>query len=271
MSGRARAACACLMVATLGSACSFAKDGDPCRLRQTMATEHEVRALVPDGEVPFASPPTCSISSDGAAELTFIPPPCNPLRSWWAGCAFAQHQDLQVFENTGGGVYVAKVCVENLPRAEVNLRYGPVNKPSKFLSLLSSSSDELTSTCLTLYLGIGDSCYDANHCGSACVSGMPISSVDGGITSEVTCSEFSDSEFVLMTEWCQGSTASQSTASKVRLESLVYFPSACRCHSDSDCASPNICRADGWPDSAGCRRDGTGCPAICAAGVPAYP
>jgi len=256
-------ALSCMLALFACAACGYAKDGTDCRPRQVLAALSEPRFLTTNTATIFPEQPTCSVDERGAIILSFIPPTCNPLDSWWAGCAFRLHEDMRHFDAGKDGIFVAKLCVDNFPPAAVNLRYGPSNN-SKFIKLLPGSLGHATSTCITVNLGSADACYSTDQCGPSCTE-------KNTSTAAGTCAELSDSDLVVMTEWCQADPQPVSTPVTVRLESLVHYPSSCQCHDDSDCASPWVCRNDGWAATAHCGGTDAGCPAICAAGVPTFP
>lgn len=250
-----------LSIQFVGVACTYAKDGSDCRPRQVLPTLPEPRFISTATGAAFPEKPTCTVDERGAIILSFIPPVCDPLDSWWAGCAFRLHQDMRAFDAGKDGILVAKLCVESLPPVAVNLRYGP-SGDSKFIKLLPGSLLATTTTCITVNLGSADACDGADRCGPSCTGDYTSAKIG-------SCQVLSDSDLVVMAEWCQATEQPLSTSVTIRLESLIHYPSGCACHDDSDCTSPWVCRNDGWADTARCSAIDTGCPAFCSPGVPA--
>ncbi len=263
-------------LAVVGGCSQYHPDGPSCRPRQILATEQMVRALAPDSEHPFDTQPSCRVEPDGSVILQFVPPPCNPDKAWWAGCLFARGQDMRPFDLVAGGsgVLVARVCVENFVRSTVNIRYGPPNQPSRFLRVISGDEHDFTDGCRTIYLGPDDACY-GDGCGRICRPQAPDGSATGptlASDSSAACTDFTDSEQVLMNEWCQDQGATAPGLVTIRLLALTYYQGTCACRSDRECGAAAVCRNDGWREFSNCNAaadGGAGCPSICTS--PAVP
>lgn len=251
-------------VACAGACSDYRTDGGACRPRTILATEQEPRFLATEPGQPFAKDPSCRVEQDGSLALTFNPPRCNPDVSWWAGCMFARHQDMQPFDRVGGGrgVLAARICVENMVRSTVNIRFGPPKAPSKFMRAVGGDEEGFTDGCRTIYLGPDDACY-GEGCGRIC---QPAEGADGSIAPG-SCTSFVDSELVLMNEWCVEKDATAPGLVTIRLASLTYYQAGCECRDDRDCIAPSACSHDGWREFSRCSagRDGGGsCPGICS-------
>jgi hypothetical protein len=260
-----------LAVAVVCGCTQYHPDSPSCRPRQILATEQMVRALAPEPEQPFGKQPTCRVEPDGSLVLQFVPPSCNPDEAWWAGCLFALGQDMRPFDLVAGGsgVLVARVCVENFVRSTVNLRYGPPKEPSRFLRVISGDEQDFTDGCRTIYLGPEDACY-GEGCGRICRpqdldgSAGAAETLSAGGT---TCTDFADSELLLMNEWCQDRGATAPGTITIRLLALTYYQGTCACQGDRDCAAPAVCRNDGWREFSQCSAAGDAgarCPSVCA-------
>jgi hypothetical protein len=244
--------------------------------------------------------PMCSFDRTGAATLEYETADggCTKPEPY-SGCLVALHQDVRRFVS-GEGVFEVQVCVEGSVDGAVNLwLQDPKTKsrPAGRLNLLLVARDEVfMSSCRRRWFSASDIAFP-DHCQprrgpnvgicfdplDAGADAQSDAIGDGGVEADASADsragdadsdttagpppDFGDAELVLIGELCiPPKTKPTPQHVKVTLTSVVYYPAACLCQTDTACAGAGWCQRDLWPELACCWCQ-EGCAGVCSKDV----
>jgi hypothetical protein len=209
------------------------------------------------GDVGDAGDPTCTLDGKRRLIMSYNIDCSDRMEAGagvggqWQTCTFS-YGDFSSFDpdEQGLGVVAARFCVDGdggTVQGALNIWYDRGSHNRRYLSIVPPEKS-LAPGCLTKFWSPEDSCFDVERCGKTDCEAQ-----DGG------CASSRRSDIQLTSEYCL-----KSSDATIVLESLVYYPQACLCDSDSDCPHPQVCRREGWWSDARCRHGSGVCPGVCA-------